>query len=57
MSVVDPQEKRLAEAVAILVEAVHHAVPARFHRRYRGAADGHRAGLPPGAGVGRNRTA
>jgi hypothetical protein len=32
MSVVDPQEKRLAEAVAILVEAVHHDVPAASTR-------------------------
>jgi len=28
MSVVDPREKRLAEAVAILVDAIHHDVPA-----------------------------
>ena len=27
MSAVDPQEKRLAEAVAILVDAIHHDVP------------------------------
>ena len=27
MSVVDPREKRLAEAVAVLVEAIHHDVP------------------------------
>ena len=27
MSTVDPQEKRLAEAVAILVDAIHHDVP------------------------------
>jgi hypothetical protein len=28
MSAVDPREKRLAEAVAILVDAIHHDVPA-----------------------------
>jgi hypothetical protein len=28
MSVVEPWEKRLAEAVAVLVEAIHHDVPA-----------------------------
>jgi hypothetical protein len=28
MSVVDPREKRLAKAVAILVDAIHHDVPA-----------------------------
>jgi len=28
MSTVDPQEKRLAEAVVILVDAIHHDVPA-----------------------------
>ena len=28
MSAVAPQEKRLAEAVAILVDAIHHDVPA-----------------------------
>jgi hypothetical protein len=27
MSTVDPQETRLAEAVAILVDAIHHDVP------------------------------
>ena len=27
MSAVDPREKRLAEAVAVLVEAIHHDVP------------------------------
>jgi hypothetical protein len=27
MSAVDPREKRLAEAVVILVEAIHHDVP------------------------------
>jgi hypothetical protein len=27
MSAVDPREKRLAEAVATLVEAIHHDVP------------------------------
>ena len=27
MSAVDPQEKRLAEAVAVLVEAIHHDFP------------------------------
>lgn len=27
MSAVEPQEKRLAEAVAVLVEAIHHDVP------------------------------
>ena len=27
MSAVEPQEKRLAEAVALLVEAIHHDVP------------------------------
>jgi len=27
MSAVEPREKRLAEAVAILVEAIHHDVP------------------------------
>jgi hypothetical protein len=27
MSAVAPREKRLAEAVAILMEAIHHAVP------------------------------
>jgi hypothetical protein len=32
MRVVDPQEKRFAEAVAILVEAVHHDVPAASTR-------------------------
>jgi hypothetical protein len=28
MSAVEPREKRLAEAVAILVDAIHHEVPA-----------------------------
>jgi hypothetical protein len=32
MSVVEPQEKRLAEAVAVLVEAIHHDVPAASTR-------------------------
>ena len=32
MSAVDPQEKRLAEAVAILVDAIHHDVPAASTR-------------------------
>jgi hypothetical protein len=32
MSAVDPQEKRLAEAVAILVDAIHHDVPAASMR-------------------------
>jgi len=27
MSAVEPREKRLAEAVAVLVEAIHHNVP------------------------------
>ena len=27
MSAVEPREKRLAEAVAVLVEAIHHDVP------------------------------
>ena len=27
MSAVQPQDKRLAEAVAVLMEAIHHAVP------------------------------
>ncbi len=27
MSAVQPQDKRLAEAVAVLIEAIHHAVP------------------------------
>lgn len=27
MSAVDPREKRLAEAVAVLVDAIHHEVP------------------------------
>jgi len=32
MSAVEPQEKRLAEAVAILVDAIHHDVPAASTR-------------------------
>ena len=32
MSAVDPREKRLAEAVAILVDAIHHDVPAASMR-------------------------
>ena len=32
MSAVDPQEKRLAEAVAIVVDAIHHDVPAASMR-------------------------
>ena len=32
MSAVDPQEKRSAEAVAILVDAIHHDVPAASTR-------------------------
>jgi hypothetical protein len=32
MSTVDPQEKRLAEAVVILVDAIHHDVPAASTR-------------------------
>jgi hypothetical protein len=32
MSTVSPQEKRLAEAVAILVDAIHHDVPAASTR-------------------------
>jgi len=32
MSTVDPQETRLAEAVAILVDAIHHDVPRAMTR-------------------------
>jgi hypothetical protein len=32
MSAVDPREKWWAEAVAILVEAIHHDVPATLTR-------------------------
>ena len=32
MSAVDPREKRLAEGVAILVDAIHHDVPAASMR-------------------------
>ncbi len=32
MSVVEPREKRLAEAVAVLVDAIHHDVPMALTR-------------------------
>jgi len=32
MSVVQPQDKRLAEAVAVLIEAIHREVPAAVMR-------------------------
>ena len=32
MSAVQPQDKRLAEAVAVLIEAIHQAVPAASTR-------------------------